>query len=212
MENTEQLKLIIDLASDRGAKQERNEMLEQKVTELSEENAELRKQLSEKDEKLAEKDKMLAEKDELISVLQNSVEGSSDDNSSQHSGHVVVVNQYFTLSVPKTYNYVENLDSAPRMLVGHMFMHTLPDDTPKRVYDKVNEMTRLEEGHQAQRLVDAVNRVADRPAGNEFKVYPQSGSTANLGCDMQGSKITVVQDAQTLPASIVKNDDCGMLD
>ena len=59
----------------------------------------------------------------------------------QAQQQVVVVQQFFVLSVPKTESYVRTLDNKQRSLVCHMFQHTMAEGTPQSMVKKVNEMT-----------------------------------------------------------------------
>ena len=44
---------------------------------------------------------------------------------------------------------------------------------------------------QQEDLTEAVRMAASKPA-NQFTVYPQAGSTANLGCQMQSPEFKVI--------------------
>ena len=74
----------------------------------------------------------------------------------------VVVNNYYVLSVPKTYKYVNALDNAGRRFVGHFIHQTMSDGTPQSVMAQVDEMTQLE-GSQEGRLADAMEELAKKP-------------------------------------------------
>jgi hypothetical protein len=76
--------------------------------------------------------------------------------------NVVVVNNYYVLSVPKTYKYVNALDNAGRRFVGHFIHQTMSDGTPQSVMAQVDEMTQLE-GSQEGRLADAMEELAKKP-------------------------------------------------
>ena len=75
-----------------------------------------------------------------------------------------------------------------------------------------------EEPHQ-NKVVDAIHELTDvvkeslKKPRNEFKVYPQAGSTANLGCQMQSPEFKVIPpSAEQQPAlesrSATKGDAC----
>jgi hypothetical protein len=75
------------------------------------------------------------------------------------------------------------------------------------------------EGNISQRIFEALKdqteafmKVADKPT-NQFTVYPQSGSTANLGCQMQSPEFKVIPlSKEQQPAlesrSATKGDAC----
>ena len=95
----------------------------------------------------------------------------------------MVNNFYYVLSWPKTVEYVGTLDSDGRLHASHFIHHTLPDGIPLQFIKKVDDLTMLE-ARQEQRLADAMEKVAERPTTQNI-VYPQDGSTANVGCEMQ---------------------------
>lgn len=55
--------------------------------------------------------------------------------------------------------------------------------------DEGNKLQKVIEAMQVQ--TDAIKKMADRPT-NQFTVYPQDGSTANLGCQMQSPQFQVI--------------------
>lgn len=152
-ENSDNLKMIIELASNQGAMQERSETLKAQNDQLSvekaqltDENNRLKEELAYMKETLKEQELLMEKKDERIAELEGVI-ASTAGEIGQSSGAVVVVNQYFMLSVSKTNDYVTRLDSEHRIFVGHLFQHTLPDNTPKHVLDQVRQMTELKEKH-----------------------------------------------------------------
>jgi hypothetical protein len=163
-DNTDSLKMIIDLASERGVMQERSETLNAQNKQQNDENARLREELALLQEKQIEQELQLREKNNRIEELEGIVAGTASEIG-QNSPALVVVNQYFTLSVPKTTEYVMRLDSEHRIFVGHLFQHTLPDNTPKHVLDQVREMTELSE-NKDDRLVDAMESIAGKDTVN----------------------------------------------
>lgn len=145
-ENTENLKLIIDLASNSGAMQERCVRLADENAKLREENAELKDEISELKQEYARLKATLEAQDRLIAEQTEHIQELEKVASQIPSGgSVVVVNQYFMLSVEKTCEYVTRLDAEHRIFVGHMFQHTLPDNTSKHILDQVRDMTELRE-------------------------------------------------------------------
>ena len=79
---------------------------------------------------------------------------------------VVYVSQYFLLDAPKTVNYVCALDNTQKMFANHLLLHTMAENTPKQIYDKVNEMTQLA-SDPTERLIDSMEKVAERPVKQE---------------------------------------------
>ena len=160
----EELKMIVDLAKSDGKKEDENEMLKTVKKQLEDTCAKQQKMLAQKDKQLAEKDKRIEEQKERISELEAMVANKPYVGDGQQP--VVFVNQYFLLDCPKTISYVGALDNSMKMFAGHLLLHTMADNTPKRVFDQVNEMTQLE-GNSTDRLIDAMEKVAERPVTQE---------------------------------------------
>ena len=158
------LNMVVDMATYKGRLEAEQERHMKEIAEKNVEIAELKGLLKKKDNRIAELEERLVQQ-----------------STSQPK---VMVKQYFLLSAPKTYNYVQALDNNGRRFVGHMFHQTLADDTPKSVLMEVDEMTRLD--CTDKRLADAMEEVAKKKT-TELKVYPQAGSTANVGCDQTHS-------------------------
>ena len=68
-----------------------------------------------------------------------------------------------------------------------LLVHWLRDDYEQ---SHPQEMESLAEDTQAK-LANAVEKAANKPT-NQFTVYPQDGSTANLGCQMQSPQFQVI--------------------
>ena len=76
--------------------------------------------------------------------------------------------------------------------------------------DEGNKLQRVIEAMQVQ--TNALNKIANKPT-NQFTVYPQSGSTANLGCQMQSPQFQVTpapaeQQPKLENRSATKGDAC----
>ena len=173
----EEIKLIIDLAKTGGMLEERTKKIEEelklaleKIAMLEAENKRILEEkdqaLDEKDQIINEKDKIISEKDMRIRELETIIgnKGTVNSNSVNADGttQVVLIQQYILLDGPKTFAYVCSLKDDKKMIAGHMLMHTMVDNTPKCIYDQVNEMTQLE-GNQTRRLADAMEKMADKP-------------------------------------------------
>ena len=148
----EELKMIVDLAKSDGKKEAENEMLKTVKKQLEDTCAKQQKMLAQKDKQLAEKDKRIEEQKERISELEAMVANKPYVGDGQQP--VVFVNQYFLLDCPKTISYVGALDNSMKMFAGHLLLHTMADNTPKRVFDQVNEMTQLGTVGTGKRLTD----------------------------------------------------------
>lgn len=133
--------MVVDMATSKGRLEAEQERHKQELAEKDAQIAELKAQLKEKDDRNAE-----------LVVLLDQLRTSQPQ---------VTVHQFFVLSVPKTYNYVQGLDNDGRQFVGHMFHQTMPDDTPRSVLSQVDEMTSLE--RTDKRLAEAMEKVASRP-------------------------------------------------
>lgn len=93
-----------------------------------------------------------------------------------------------------------SLNNSQKMLVGHLLHHTMADNLPKRIYERVDEITQLE-GNQTGRLADAMEKVAEKPTTQNI-VYPQAGSTANVGCDLKDTEFNVLPVNADQPAAL----------
>ena len=178
------LNMVVDMATYKGRLEAERERHMKEIAEKNVEIAELKGLLKKKDERIAELEERLVQQ-----------------SASQPK---VMVKQYFLLSAPKTYNYVQALDNNGRRFVGHMFHQTLADDTPKSVLMEVDEMTRLD--CTDKRLADAMEEVAKKKT-TELKVYPQAGSTANLGCQMQSPEFKVIPPSKEQKPALESNKE-----
>ena len=161
---SEELKMVLDLAASKGRKEAENEMLETQKKQLEEVNAKLLRQLGQKDKQLMERDKIIEEQRRRISDMEALVANNAYDADGQKQ--VVYVSQYFLLDAPKTVNYVCALDNTQKMFANHLLLHTMAENTPKPIYDKVNEMTQLA-SDPTERLIDSMEKVAERPVKQE---------------------------------------------
>ena len=171
----EELKFVAELAHNGGMMQALNESLKSEVLRLQEDN-------KKQEMMLMQKDKMIAARDERIAELQSMLQQSI-------SQPTVVVNQFFVLSKPKTYEYVSTLDNNGRRFVGHFIHQALPDGTPMSVIAQVDEMTRLEGSHEG-RLADALEDLAKKPT---TQVTTQN---YNAHVDEQNNSFTLPETAQ----------------
>ena len=159
--NTENLKIIIDLASDRGAAHERSERLERDKIELLADNAMLRNELKAGKEENARLRERVAE-------LEAIAQGQTTDLGGTSGITTVVVNQFFLLDKPKTFGYVEALTNDQRMFAAHLLTHTMADNMPKQVFDQVNECCKLDDSHTQRGIhiehADQVNGIVEAEA------------------------------------------------
>ena len=81
----------------------------------------------------------------------------------------------------------------------------------KKMYAKQKEQQDRQEQKQ-DKILDSMEKAANKKT-NEFKVYPQAGSTANVGCQMQSPEFKVIppsKEQQTAleSRSATKGDTC----
>ena len=81
-----------------------------------------------------------------------------------------------------------------------MLVHWLRDDYEQ---SHPQELESLAEDTQAK-LANAIEKAANKPT-NEFKVYPQDGSTANMGCQMQSPQFQVIPSSTEQQAKLESN-------
>lgn len=191
--NVEELRMILDIAANGGKMQAQNEMLLEKIARMEEDFKRLEKDNKKLQNDLAKKTKECEEKDQRIAELEAKAmyEMPADNLEANSQGNVVMVNNYYyVLSWPKTVAYVDTLDSNGRLYASHFIHHTLPEGIPIQFIKKVDDLTKLE-ARQEQRLADAMEKVAERPTTQNI-VYPQEGSTANVGCEMQSPEFKLL--------------------
>lgn len=175
----EELKIILDLAKAGGK-------MEEQLKQMMAENKALKAQIREKDKAIDEKGKEIAEKDMRIRELESIVAsgtvavGAPASDNNKNTGAVpplVVIQQYILLDGAKTVAYVCNLDNDHKMFAGHLLHHTMAANTPKHIYDRVDAMTQLE-SNQTGRLVDAVEKMADKPTEPKVRAehYYEAGA------------------------------------
>ena len=164
LESTEELKMVLDLAAIKGRKEAENEILGAQNKQLEEDNTKLMSLLNEKEKLLAEKDGIIEDLKQRISEMEALLANNTCAADGQKQ--VVYVNQYILLDAPKTVNYVCALDNTQKMFAGHLLLHTLTDNTPKQIYDKVNKITQLTTD-PTERLIDTMEKVAERPVKQE---------------------------------------------
>lgn len=164
LKSTEELKMVLDLAAIKGRKEAENEILGAQNKQLEEDNTKLMSLLNEKEKLLAEKDGIIEDLKQRISEMEALLANNTCAADGQKQ--VVYVNQYILLDGPKTVNYVCALDNTQKMFAGHLLLHTLADNTPKQIYDKVNKITQLTTD-PTERLIDTMEKVAERPVKQE---------------------------------------------
>ena len=81
-----------------------------------------------------------------------------------------------------------------------LLVHWLRDDYEQ---SHPQELESLAEDTQAK-LANAIEKAANKPT-NEFKVYPQDGSTANMGCQMQSPQFQVIPSSTEQQAKLESN-------
>lgn len=140
----EELRFVADLAHNGGVMQAKIEHLENENARLRSDNEQLRDELA----------RVRAEFEEMKATK-------------QQNSPTYVVNNFFLLSMPKTYKYVSALDNNERRFVGHFIHQTLEDGTPQSVFAQVDEMTQLE-GKPEERLADAMEELAKKPSTQNF--------------------------------------------
>ena len=115
------LQMVVDMATQGGKMEARQEANEREIEELRAEVKRQREVIERREARI----------EELEGLLQ------------QNALPKVVVNHYFMLSVPLTRDYVSHLGNDGRQFVGHMLHHTMPAETPRYLLEQVDEMTRL---------------------------------------------------------------------
>lgn len=195
--DAEELKLILDMAANGGKMQAKNEMLLEKIAMLEKQNERLKAENKTLREELSAKTTECEELQAKMTFNEKLNEELDEQESGSQGQFVMVNNFYYVLSWPKTVEYVGKLDSNGRMSAGHFIHHTLPDGVPRRFIKKVDELTTLE-SHQEKRLADAMEKVAERPTTMN-NIYPQDGSTANVGCEMQNPEFKILPSIQNAP-------------
>ena len=196
--NVEELKIILDMASNGGKMQAQNEMLQEKlasqdeyIKSLEEEKRKLQEEVVRKTKECEEKDQRIAE---LEAKAMYEIPSENADEICQ-SSVVLVNNFYYVLSWPKTVEYVGSLDSNGRVVACHFIHHTLPDNMPVQFIKKVDDLTKLE-GSQEKRLADAIEKVADRPTTeNHYDNYVNipSVGTYNNNVEEQNNQFPMPQ-------------------
>lgn len=221
--DTEELKLILDMAANGGKMQAQNEMLQERNaqlekdneqlknenTELRNENTELWNENMEVKKELAEKKRESEEKDRRIEELEARLmyEIPSENAETCAQGPVVMVNNfYYVLSWPKTVEYVGSLDSNGRMRAGHFIHHTLPDGINLNFVKRVDELTKLE-APQDQRLADALEKVAERPTTQN--IY---GDKNEFTEDSKMVKLALPADADPVEIATQLTEEQDLLD
>ena len=168
--NTEELKLVIELATDKGREEQKNRQLADKIDQLNKKIEFLTEQIAEKERE----NEQLKERIRLQEYMANS-NGTVAENQSPRK--VVVVKKFIILSTLKTVEYVDSLDDDHRIFAGHFLTHTLADGTPSFQIDQVTEMTRLEGCKRQRDLTDAIEKAAEKPS---VQVKVNAGGNAQI--------------------------------
>jgi hypothetical protein len=121
------LQIVVDMAARGGKMEALQEAQDKEIERLIEENRQLKAERAKDKERIRELEQLLHEQ--------------------QAARPQVVVNNFnfFVLSVPRTRAYVDNLGNDGRQFVGHMLHHTMLEDTPRSMLDKVDEITQLKD-------------------------------------------------------------------
>lgn len=189
------LKIVIGLAKENGRAEQQNEFL---IKELEEVKSRLATVSSERDfykqESETYKNALREEKEKnRILTLRNAelqdviAQDVSQGRLANPLNKVVVLN-YYMLSVEKTVRYCGSLDDNYRLMINSLFQFSLPDNTPRHVYDKVNEMTKPLGVKRTEELSDAMKTAATRPT-NDTKIFPQNGSDVNVACVIKDTDV-----------------------
>ena len=119
------LLMVVDMAAKGGRMEAKQEAQDKEIERLIEENRQLKAERAKDKERISELEQLLHQE--------------------QAARPQVVVNNYnfFVLSVPRTRAYVDTLGNDGRQFVGHMLHQTMPEDTPRSMLDKVDEITQL---------------------------------------------------------------------
>ena len=196
----EELKMILDIATNGGKMEAQNEMLLEKIARMEKEMKRQENELKRQENENKKLRNDLAEKTKECEELEAKImcDMKMDEQDSNNQGSIVFVNNYYyVLSWPKTVEYVGTLDSNGRVSASHFIHHTLPDGISVQFIKKVDELTKLE-ARQEKRLADAIEKVAERPT-TENHIYPQDGSTTNGSCDMQNPEFKLLPPIQGAP-------------
>ena len=76
------------------------------------------------------------------------------------------------------------------LLAGHPEWQKMAPEIEEQILAKEKELQDRQEQKQ-DKMIEEVEKAANKKT-NEFKVYPQAGSTANLGCQMQNPEFKVI--------------------
>ena len=76
------------------------------------------------------------------------------------------------------------------LLAGHPEWQKMAPEIEEQILAKEKELLDRQEQKQ-DKMIEEVEKAANKKT-NEFKVYPQAGSTANLGCQMQSPEFKVI--------------------
>ena len=76
------------------------------------------------------------------------------------------------------------------LLAGHPEWQKMAPEIEEQILAKEKELLDRQEQKQ-DKMIEEVEKAANKKT-NEFKVYPQAGSTANLGCQMQNPEFKVI--------------------
>ena len=92
------------------------------------------------------------------------------------------------------------------LLAGHPEWQKMAPEIEEQILAKEKELLDRQEQKQ-DKMIEEVEKAANKKT-NEFKVYPQAGSTANLGCQMQSPEFKVIPPSEEQqPALESKNKE-----
>lgn len=175
MYETESLQMVMEMAKQNGKNEAKAEMLQEKIVQLTDEVKQkdgeissMAEVISDKNEEIAYLKEQLKQRDEKIEILeqQNGIYNCGANGN-------VVVNQFFVLSVPKTRTYAGLLNNDGRIKMCHMFQNTMPDGTAPEVFNKVKEITMLQEPQP----VVAIKSPGNQVIGNQNNHYHNDEET-----------------------------------
>lgn len=154
------------------------------IERLSKENDVKDKQITELMTQLeVAKDKgdELKEEELLTKIVQQSIRLGVDVTT--HVDHVLRKVYWGTNKFPKHFEWLDEYIAHP--------------ESQSTIFEAIRELT------------EKLERAANKPT-NEFKVYPQAGSTANLGCQMQSPEFKVIplsKEQQPVLESNIEGDE-----
>lgn len=191
-QNTEELRLLLELATNKGREEQKNCQLTNEVEQLKQALDLLKKQLDEANDLIAKQNDLIAQQTEQIKKLEYLVSCNGVGSDCQSAQQVVLVNQYIVLSTPKMGDYVKSLDDDHRIFAGHLLIHSMPDGVSPLLIKKVTEMTQLEGCQRQQKLADSLEKIANKPTNQktlslEFVQRKETNIDTNYGPNIENN-------------------------